>query len=62
MINGIIFDWLLVVEGKRAIVKSNLQAETLETPSDTNQNPFYKTSFVFANRCRQPNYTEFKWP
>ena len=62
MINGIIFDWLLVMEGKRAIVKSNLQAETLETPSDTNLNDFYKTDFVVATRCRQPNYTDFFGP
>ena len=62
MINGIIFDWPLVVEGKRAIVKSNIQTETLETPSDTKLNNFYKTDFVVANWCRSLNYIDFNGP
>ena len=48
MTNGIIFDWLLVVQDKRAIIKSNIQIEILETPSVTNLNYFNKTDFIFA--------------
>ena len=36
------------MDGKSAIIKSNLQIEILETPSVTNLNYFNNTDFIFA--------------
>ena len=36
------------MDGKSAIIKSNLQIEILETPSVTNLNYFNETDFIFV--------------
>ena len=62
MTNWIIFDWLLVMDGKSAIIKSNLQIEILETPSVTNLNYFNNTDFIFAATGSIVNYIDFNEP